>query len=471
MELGDQIAQYLENAIVRWKNQRYFAARRFADSIQDWFNEAWPKMPDEDWRPGFEAKLAQWEADGVKVTADSKQRFVEWLSGCERTMHARRAHSQQWLERWAATSESPNGSTIELDSEMIPPKRPLNLGKWTDEDLIPKSYYREHDGIVSDPRYRLRVLGQRGRATGKLEFDPGAKARLLFRAIEEERAALNAAAAAMSQAVGTVRDTGELDVTHLDELAANIKAGFERYSKLMLAFAANQRQLSANDPYARFGVGVLEHQEEFVPGFFDRLREESKATERKWADDAAAYGTQILWLEGTKTTLDVAMLVTGLGGLAVNAGKLGAREGAKYLAIELTKMAVSAVATAAAAKGAQAAGVNETAIDVGMQLAFLWIQLRAIRTPPSMSRNPAKRRPSQRPHLHRNLSPRAASCPGPSRHRSRRQSSMTRPCMRGRHDIGKLLLKIVLHQLRHIRRRRPVLISRFRSPQRHMESS
>ena len=93
MELGDQVAQHLENAIFRWKNQRFFAAMRFADSMQSWFNEAWPKMPDEDWRPGFEAKLAQWEADGVKVTADSKQRLMPTFKEC-RIAQIRRSSAQ-----------------------------------------------------------------------------------------------------------------------------------------------------------------------------------------------------------------------------------------------------------------------------------------------------------------------------------------------------------------------------------------
>jgi len=86
MDLYDRMTIAVESAVYSWQSQRRFTAIEFADSMQAWFNEAWSKMPDEDWRPGFEAMLSHWEADGVTVTAASRQAFADWLNECEQTM-------------------------------------------------------------------------------------------------------------------------------------------------------------------------------------------------------------------------------------------------------------------------------------------------------------------------------------------------------------------------------------------------
>jgi len=59
-----------------------------------------------------------------------------------------------------------------------------------DEELIPKSYYREIAfGTIVDAQYgrALVGIGQRDPVTGKIHFDPHSKAQLLLRALKEQR--------------------------------------------------------------------------------------------------------------------------------------------------------------------------------------------------------------------------------------------------------------------------------------------
>jgi len=143
----------------------------------------------------------------------------------------------------------------------------------------------------------------------------------------------------MTSATEVVRDTGELDESKVYGLADQVRAASQRYERLVLAFTANQRDLPATDRYAGLGLGVLPNRENLDPNLLGQLRQELKANERKWAQDAEDYRRLFERLKTTETTLDYASWALVAGGLVLKAAKLGAKQAAKYLAAQALKIA------------------------------------------------------------------------------------------------------------------------------------
>jgi len=294
-------------------------------------------------------------------------------------MGDRQAGILEWLDRSAHVSGSPDegGTPNAVDPGLF---GKLPAVDWDDID-VDKLLHEAHV-------FRFGSSSVRSSSSSVAEEDrPGFKARQradeLLQAMRSQRETLESLAAEMTRAVETVRDTGELDVARLDQLAGGVRAGFVLYGKLLLAFAANQRNLPPEDRNAGFAPGTPDYQEQFTPGFRARLRSQAKASERKWADDAEFYRQELVWLNATKTTLDIASFAIVGTGVLLKAGAIGGAEGLKYLAIQMLQIAGGIAGAAVAARGARAAGASDTAVEVGLRLAFLWLQIRALRAAPT----------------------------------------------------------------------------------------
>jgi len=183
-------------------------------------------------------------------------------------MGDRQAGILEWLDRSAHVSGSPDegGTPNAVDPGLF---GKLPAVDWDDID-VDKLLHEAHV-------FRFGSSSVRSSSSSVAEEDrPGFKARQraedLLQAMRSQRATLESLSAEMTRAVETVRDTGELDVARLDQLAGGVRAGFVLYGKLLLAFAANQRELPPEDRNAGFAPGTPDFQEQFTPGFASKRK-------------------------------------------------------------------------------------------------------------------------------------------------------------------------------------------------------
>ena len=176
--------------------------------------------------------------------------------------------------------------------------------------------------------------------------------------------------------------------------------------QLELAYTISQRKLPSSDPYAQRNPGTPDYMERFVPGFINQLSRESKVTSAILGADVKAYDESIHRIEvaqDVENAVSWALVVDGLLSHAaqiaseaaakalIEAGEkateaaakkaavaAGRRAAAKSLAVEALKIAAGIGATTLAAKGAEAAGVNQNVVNVGTRLALVFIQIRAV---------------------------------------------------------------------------------------------
>ena len=156
----------------------------------------------------------------------------------------------------------------------------------------------------------------------------------------------------------------------------------------MQNWQSNSRR-SESDPSSGRGffelpISLPPYIELFAPGTLNELYKIYKKAAENWgvvAQKADQNYHELLWMkEKVDTAEKILAVATGVG-VAVQGGKLIAKEGievcAKYLTKELLIFAAGYGATVGAAAAAKEAGVNPTVIDVGVRAALLLLLLRA----------------------------------------------------------------------------------------------
>jgi RHS repeat-associated protein len=264
-------------------------------------------------------------------------------------------------------------------------------GRWVNQDPAQHDEVNTYRYVGNNPVNALDPSGLGGAPHPSSGRDPWQVA------IEEERKvayyrdqmewqliAIEAMSSSFGYSVKQARETGKFDFEVGFTKANDLKHGYQRYAKLAIELAEIQSDPSSGRGFFELPISLPPYIELFAPGTLNELYKIYKKAAENWgvvAQKADQNYHELLWMkEKVDTAEKILAVATGVG-VAVQGGKLIAKEGievgAKYLTKELLIFAAGYGATVGAAAAAKEAGVNPTVIDVGVRAALLLLLLRA----------------------------------------------------------------------------------------------